>query len=67
MADLEQTLRASVYHQLAIRLVKALVRYGAHAEDCGQPCNCGWDDEVNSLLNEARRQSLGVVPGGNRG
>ena len=61
MSELEQTLRASIYHQLAIRLMKALTLYGAHTPNCGVPCSCGYAAEVEQLIAKARAQSLSLV------
>lgn len=62
---LESDLRASVYHQMAISLLKALVKHGSHHAECSyNPCNCGWDSEVKVLIARSRAQGLKLVKGG---
>jgi hypothetical protein len=51
---------------LALKLTLALVQYGTHRPGCGHvqnaaaQCNCGWKQEVNNLLIQAKAAKLGI-------
>jgi len=63
MTKLEATLKASVYQQIAIRLIKALIMYGAHTPECKLPCSCGYAKELHTLIRKSKAESLGLFKG----